>query len=94
VANAQVNLSQGIIASYPFGGNANNANGTNFDGTLSNVVATTDRFGNADKAYDFNGSNAFINLNSTIFNGRTAYTIAGWISPDAFSGKTMPPNFY
>lgn len=53
---AQVNLNQGLIAYYPFNGNANDATGNGFNGVVNNgVQLTTDRFGNANSAYLFDG---------------------------------------
>ncbi len=46
----------GLIAWYPFTGNAKDSSGNNNDGTVYGAVLTTDRFGNANNAYSFNGS--------------------------------------
>jgi hypothetical protein len=53
--NAQ--LSSGLVAHYPFTGNANDATDNNHDATFNTGILTTDRFGNANSAYAFNGSN-------------------------------------
>ena len=54
--------SEGIIAFYPFNGNAFDETGNGNDGTVNNAVLIADRDGNANKAYYFNGDNAFINV--------------------------------
>ena len=45
---AQINLDSGLVAHYPFNGNANDESG-------NGATLTTDRFGNANKAYSFDG---------------------------------------
>ena len=60
---AQVNLNQGLVAYYPFNGNANDVSGNGNNGILMNGVAlTTDRFGNANSAYHFDGINDYIKI--------------------------------
>ncbi|MBI5858568.1 MAG: LamG domain-containing protein [Sphingobacteriales bacterium] len=51
-------LSQNLVAHYPFDGNANDQSGNAINPTYvgSGVSLTTDRFGNANKAYNFNGA--------------------------------------
>ncbi len=51
-------LSQNLVAYYPFDGNANDQSGNAINPTYvgSGVTLTTDRFGNANKAYNFNGA--------------------------------------
>ena len=53
---AQVNLNQGLVAYYPFNGNANDVSGNNINGVVSNATLTTDKFGASNSAYDFNGN--------------------------------------
>ena len=47
-------ITTGLIAYYPFSGNAVDTAGGN-NGTVYNATLTTDRFGNPDSAYYFNG---------------------------------------
>lgn len=54
---SQVDLNLGLTAYYPFNGNANDASGNNLNPIeIIGVIPTTDRFGNANSAYNFNGS--------------------------------------
>ncbi len=46
----------GIVAYYPFNGNALDESGNGNNGTVTGATLTTDRFGFTDKAYSFNGS--------------------------------------
>ena len=43
----------GLVGWWPFNGNANDESGNNNNGTVNGATLTTDRFGNAGKAYDF-----------------------------------------
>lgn len=47
---------QTLVASYPFNGNANDASGNGNNATVNGATLTTDRFGNANSAYSFNGT--------------------------------------
>ncbi|NVN94214.1 MAG: gliding motility-associated C-terminal domain-containing protein [Bacteroidetes bacterium] len=51
------NLQQGLVAFYPFCGNANDESGSGHNGVVNGAILTTDRFGNANSAYLFNGVN-------------------------------------
>jgi hypothetical protein len=59
----------GLVAYYKFNGNASDSNGHNNHGSVNNVTLTADRFGNANKAYSFNGINSYISIpHHTMFN--------------------------
>ncbi len=44
----------GLVAHYPFDGNANDLTGNGNNGTVSGAVLSNDRFGNPNSAYSFN----------------------------------------
>jgi hypothetical protein len=71
----------GIIAYYPFGGNANDVTGNLRNGSVSNASLVGDRFYNSNHAYYFNGSNSFIYLPNNLMQGNTAFAISCWIQP-------------
>ncbi len=50
----------GLIAHYSFEGNAEDQSGNGNNGTVDGAVLTVDRFGNAQSAYSFDGSNSSI----------------------------------
>ncbi|MBI5858604.1 MAG: gliding motility-associated C-terminal domain-containing protein [Sphingobacteriales bacterium] len=84
-AIAQVNLNQGLIFHHPFNGNANDISGNNINGTVVNATLTTDRNGNANSAYYFNGSNTYIELpfsNLYNFAPQDSFSISVWVLPD------------
>jgi Concanavalin A-like lectin/glucanases superfamily/MBG domain/CARDB/PKD-like domain/Secretion system C-terminal sorting domain len=80
VQNEFGSTSTGLVAYYPFTGNANDAAGTN-NGTVNGAVLTTDRFGNANSAYSFDGVDDRIDLGSS-FNQQN-FTIGMWVKPGA-----------
>ncbi|MDP4267549.1 MAG: LamG-like jellyroll fold domain-containing protein, partial [Bacteroidota bacterium] len=54
----------GLVSFFPFKGNANDTKGT-YNGTVSGATLTTDRFGNSNSAYLFNGINNYISIPNT-----------------------------
>tara|TARA_B100000902_G_C26670287_1_gene602721 strand:- start:79 stop:306 length:228 start_codon:yes stop_codon:yes gene_type:complete len=45
----------GLVGYWPFNGNANDESVNTNNGTVNGATLTTDRFGNANSAYDFDG---------------------------------------
>ena len=70
----------GLVADYPFNGNANDESGQGHDGKVHGATLTTDRFGNADSAYQFDGNN-YIELSSAPSLKLTdhSFTISAWV---------------
>jgi len=73
-----------LIAHYPFNGNADDESGSGYDGTVNGATLTADRFGNADSAYDFNGSSAYINCGN-IIKTVSNFTVSAWVNIDRFT---------
>ncbi|QOG02972.1 LamG-like jellyroll fold domain-containing protein [Flavobacterium sp. MDT1-60] len=69
----------GLIVYYPFNGNANDQSGNGVNGNPQNLTLTTDRFGNSNAAYSFNGLNSGMSIylanNPQATNTRT---MTGW----------------
>jgi hypothetical protein len=55
--------SNGLVGWWPFNGNANDESGNGNNGTVNGATLTTDRFGNAGKAYSFDGVDDYIQTN-------------------------------
>jgi hypothetical protein len=55
--------SNGLVAWYPFNGNANDESGNGNHGTVNGATLTSDRLGNVGKAYSFNTAPNYIQLN-------------------------------
>ena len=68
-----------VIAYYPFNGDARDASGNEYHGTLSGPVSTRDRFGNEAGAILFNGTNHRINLPRAVLNGQTNVSVSFWL---------------
>jgi len=86
-ANAQINLTNGLIAFYPFTGNAADSSGNVHNGTVNGATLTTDRFGHANSAYSFNGTSNYISIPTTNLIGLNKYTYCLWMKP-----TTTPTN--
>ena len=56
----QANLQDGLVAYYPFSGNANDYSGIGNHGTVFGATLATDRFGNLNHAYSFDGIDDYI----------------------------------
>ena len=72
----------GLVTWYPFNGNANDQSGNGYNGTVTGASQTSDRFGNANSAYKFNGNSDFIDVadNTALRLSNTDFTISVWIN--------------
>ncbi|MBJ7427751.1 MAG: PKD domain-containing protein, partial [Bacteroidia bacterium] len=78
-------INTGLVACYPFSGNAQDQSGFNNNGTNYGATLTTDRFGNANSAYSFNGSSYILVPNSTSLSSPgSSITIAFWANTSAW----------
>jgi hypothetical protein len=55
-------ISTGLVAFYPFTGNAGDSSGNNNHGTVNGATLTNDRFNNPSSSYSFNGTSDYIRL--------------------------------
>ena len=80
----------GLVGWWPFNGNANDDSGNNNNGTVNGATLTTDRFGNTNSAYQFNGvsNNIIVTSNSTFdINSGQSITISCWLKHDLTSSN-------
>jgi hypothetical protein len=84
----------GLVGYWPFNGNANDESGNGNNGTVNGATLTTDRFGNANKAYSFDGVNDFIDLgiNPLINNLNQNYTISFFILKNDLNSSMILAN--
>jgi len=77
---AQFTLTDSLKAYYPFNNNANDESDNGNDGTVNGAVITTDRFGNANSAYSFNGSNDYIDCYDVLDDvfANNLFTLSAW----------------
>jgi hypothetical protein len=74
----------GLIAYYPFSLDGNDSSGMGNDAEVKGPVPASDRFGNANGAYSFDGVDDSVSLVEPIGlpSGREPRTIAGWLKSD------------
>jgi len=78
------NFFEGLVAYYPFNGNANDESGNNHNATVYGASLATDRFNKPNSAYEFDGLNDYINTFSTFdYNYRT---ISFWANAYEING--------
>ena len=83
--NAQVNLTLGLQAYYPFSGNANDFSGNNNNPVFNNATLTTDRYGNPNSAYHFNGIDNYMQVpNNPTLNFGSQVSLVAWVKPMGF----------
>lgn len=77
------------IAAYDFTGNANDLSGNNLNGIVFDATLSQNRFGEADQAYSFNGTSAYIAVaTDEVFSigQSTDLAVSGWFNTSAASG--------
>jgi hypothetical protein len=80
-------LNAGLVAYYPFNGNANDASGNGLDGVVYGATLDTDRFGNSNACYAFAGTGNWIqaDLGPSYFNAE--FTFGVWVKFDDFESS-------
>ena len=76
----------GLVAYYPFNGNANDESGNGNHGTVNGATLTSDRNDVQNSSYSFDGLDDYISINSNNnqldFFGNCCITISAWIKLD------------
>jgi hypothetical protein len=88
--------SNGLVGWWPFNGNANDESGNGNNGTVNGATLTTDRFGNAEHAYDFDGINDFVEvLHDQEFN-TLPLSVVAWIKTNqcCVEGSSIASKYY
>lgn len=73
-------LKNGLVLCHPFNGNANDESGNGFNGSTINATLINDRFGNSQKAYNFDGVSSYITLSQNLPDMTTS-TYSVWLRP-------------
>ena len=77
----------GLVAFYPFNGNAKDVSGNNNNGQIFGATLAPDRCSSPDSAYLFNGIDNYILIkNSPSLNFSNEITLCAWIKPVSLRG--------
>jgi hypothetical protein len=89
ISEVMADLSSGLVAYYPFNGNANDASGNGHNGTVLGATLTTDPSGNSASAYSFDG-NDYVSVpdSSVLPIGSNSFTVATWAKFGSYSGDS------
>jgi hypothetical protein len=71
-------LTNGLVAYYPFNGNADDSSGNGNNGTVYGATSTSDRFGVFNKAYNFDGDQDYILIPNSVSLNPNAITFSIW----------------
>ena len=90
-------FNKGLIAYYPFDGNASDTSGHDHNTTVHEAVLSADRHRSSSKAYSFDGTDDFIMVKDSTTLRPKYITIACWVNPAGFGimaimGKTTYAN--
>ncbi len=70
---------EGLVAYYPFNGNANDESGNGYNGTIYGAAIGIDRFGNENSCYNFDGTNDYVDMGNILNNIQLPITISTWV---------------
>jgi hypothetical protein len=87
--NVLADLNDGLVAYYPFNGNANDESGNGHDGSVYGAMLAEDRFGNQKSAYEFNGNGNFILIQNDLTLNPSTLTISVWVKISVATTSTM-----
>jgi len=80
-----INSDNGLVAYYPFNGNATDESVNNNNGVVHGATLTADRFGNPNRAYSFNGTDDYIEVpNDNSLQPNNQLSVCAWVKIKAF----------
>lgn len=80
----------GLVAFYPFTGNANDESDNSNDGTVNGATLTADRHGNANSAYSFDGTDDFIEVaDDTTLDIVGNITMSAWVNLSEINSSSI-----
>ena len=81
--SSYADINDGLVAYYPFNGNADDESGNGYDGTVFGATLTTDRNGNENSAYYFDGIDDYIEINDPVLTS-CPFAVSLWATFDEF----------
>jgi hypothetical protein len=80
-ASGGINLGEGLVGEWNFDGNVYDNTPYSDNGTATGATLTTDRHGNSNDAYSFNGSSNYITVPDANQLSPSAITVSCWVYP-------------
>ena len=80
----------GLVGWWPFNGNANDESGNGNNGTVNGATLTSDRLGNANSAYSFDGVDDLIQTPNNSLAG--SFSISGWYKMPTYNINSLGAN--
>jgi len=80
-----INLNKGLVAHYPFDGNADEVTGNSNDGTVSGATLTTGVLGRPNSAYRFGSNKSIKASRSNAIEPRYNVSVSAWVRPDSLT---------
>ena len=71
-------ITNGLVAYYPFNGNANDESGSGNNGAVQGALLIPDRNGDSNRAYDFDGKSQIVVPSSASLN-LTSFSVSAWV---------------
>ena len=78
----------GLVGWWPFNGNANDESGNGNHGIVNGTTLTSDRLGNSNSAYSFDGISNYIVVKNITTN-LESFTLSGWFASNSFKGSAF-----
>ena len=83
----------GLVGYWGFNGNANDESGNGNNGTVNGATLTTDRFGNSNGAYSFDGTTNYVSMNLNSINNQfdtnSEITSIVWVKTSDLNGPLI-----
>lgn len=80
-----------IIGYYPFSGNAKDISGNGYDGVVHGATLTSDRHGDSESAYSFNGESDYIDLSpfASAFRNQSPISVSLWVKSNTDKAQSL-----
>lgn len=92
IAIEVIDLLKGLIAYYPFNGNAVDESGNGLNATVNAALLTTDKKGISNSAYFFNGTNSYISVpHNGLFDVQTTgkFSFSYWMNASSLNDTKL-----
>jgi len=90
---SSADLSEGLVAYYPFNGNVNDESGNGKDGTVTGASLTSDKNGISDSAYNFDGIDDRITAPTIFEKDQDPLSFTAWLLIDNEAEYVSGPIF-